>query len=249
MIIATRPLLLSVLKERLDNLGCAEEDWRKFLVLPHSLISIGIKSAIKTLEILRDENCLLGACIHANGRSFGYKTDKTSETFLPFDLEFAYAAALHLTMANSLFSPSSQDRTYSKAAHSIFDELISHGNRVAEARKANLTLIENLFQQFTNRVHREGLQVLTLTNRGDADTGWVHNDHRDHPGAASSTTEHETESQSSTNDMAQFSTEPLLPAEALDHIGISSYEFLTIVNQIDNPVATSSILDAGREWV
>lgn len=60
---ATRPLLLSVLKERLEKLGHAEEDWQRFLVLPKSLISIGIKSAEKTLQILRDENSLLGACI------------------------------------------------------------------------------------------------------------------------------------------------------------------------------------------
>lgn len=64
MIIATRPLLLSVLKERLEKLGRAEEDWQKFLALPKSLISIGIKSAVKTLQILSDENSLLGGFIH-----------------------------------------------------------------------------------------------------------------------------------------------------------------------------------------
>lgn len=63
VIIATRPLLLSVLKERLEKLGRAEEDWQKFLALPKSLIAIGIKSAVKTLQILRDENSLLGSSI------------------------------------------------------------------------------------------------------------------------------------------------------------------------------------------
>jgi hypothetical protein len=60
VIVATRPLLLSVLKERLEKLGRAEEDWQKFLALPISLISIGIKSAEKTLRIIGDENGLLG---------------------------------------------------------------------------------------------------------------------------------------------------------------------------------------------
>lgn len=66
MILATRPLLLSVLKERLEKLGRAEEDWQKFLTLPKSLISIGIKSADKTLQILSDENSLLGAFIQSS---------------------------------------------------------------------------------------------------------------------------------------------------------------------------------------
>ena len=63
VITATRPLLLSVLKERLEKLGQAEEDWQKFLALPRSLISIGIKSADKILQIIGDENGPLGANI------------------------------------------------------------------------------------------------------------------------------------------------------------------------------------------
>jgi hypothetical protein len=60
VIVATRPLLLSVLKERLEKLGKAEEDWHKFLALPKLLIATGIKSAEKTLQMLGDENGLLG---------------------------------------------------------------------------------------------------------------------------------------------------------------------------------------------
>jgi hypothetical protein len=58
--VATRPLLLSVLKERLEKLGRAEEDWQKFLALPKSLIETGVKSAEKILQIIGDENGLLG---------------------------------------------------------------------------------------------------------------------------------------------------------------------------------------------
>ncbi|QKX53234.1 uncharacterized protein TRUGW13939_00310 [Talaromyces rugulosus] len=150
VIVATRPLLLSVLKERLEKLGRAEEDWQKFLALPMSLISIGIKSAEKTLQIIGDGNGLL-------------------ETFLPFDLELTYAAALHLTMANALFPSSTDDRSYSQAAHSILDEMVLCGNRVAEARKGELTRIEGLFQDLAKRVEQEGLRILTLSDPGLAE--------------------------------------------------------------------------------
>lgn len=58
--IATRPLLLSVLKERLEKLGHGEEDWQSFLAPTKTLISTGIKSAAKTLQILTDEGSFLG---------------------------------------------------------------------------------------------------------------------------------------------------------------------------------------------
>ena len=59
-IIATLSLILSVLKERLDKLGRGDEDWQSFLALTTTLISTGIKSAVKTLQILSDEDSLLG---------------------------------------------------------------------------------------------------------------------------------------------------------------------------------------------
>lgn len=60
VIVATRPLLLSVLKERLGKLGHGEEDWQSLLAPTKALISTGIKSASKTLQILTDEDSLLG---------------------------------------------------------------------------------------------------------------------------------------------------------------------------------------------
>lgn len=61
VIVATRPLLLSVLKERLDRLGHGPEDWQSIVAPTDGLIRAGIKSAIKTLQILMDEDNLLGA--------------------------------------------------------------------------------------------------------------------------------------------------------------------------------------------
>lgn len=61
VIVATRPLLLSILKERLEKLDHGEEDWQSFLAPTKALINTGIKSAVKTLQILSDEDSLLGA--------------------------------------------------------------------------------------------------------------------------------------------------------------------------------------------
>ena len=63
VIVATRPLLLSVLRERLENLGHGQEDlncFNSFLALTTTLITTGIKSAAKTLYILSNEENLLG---------------------------------------------------------------------------------------------------------------------------------------------------------------------------------------------
>ncbi len=60
MIVATRPLLLSVLKERLEKIDRGEEDWRSFIETTQPLISTGIKSAVMTLQILSTDDGLLG---------------------------------------------------------------------------------------------------------------------------------------------------------------------------------------------
>ena len=60
VIVATRPLLLSVLQERLEKLGHGDENWHSFLNLTANLIATGIKSAVKTLEILFNQESILG---------------------------------------------------------------------------------------------------------------------------------------------------------------------------------------------
>ncbi|RJE19496.1 hypothetical protein PHISCL_08158 [Aspergillus sclerotialis] len=217
VIVATRPLLLSVLKERLDKLGRADEDWQKFLALPKSLISTGIKSAEKTIQIIGNENGLL-------------------ETFLPFDLEMTFAAALHLTMANALFPSTSDDRSYRKDVHAILDELILCGNRIADARKQELSRIEDLFQEFIRRVDQEGLRLLTLSDSIIPDNTAVNSQNGAQSGEAS-VTELGTVLQSSYREQQPVSVDAsaLAHADFLDSIGISSYEFLSIVDQINNP--------------
>ncbi|PYH96245.1 Zn(II)2Cys6 transcription factor [Aspergillus ellipticus CBS 707.79] len=134
VIFATRPLLLAVLRERLDKLDLPPDCCRRIVPLMETLITTGVNSAAKSLRLLDalvDEGLL--------------------ESFLPFDLEFSYGAAVHLTMAGALLPDLVGQRNYSQQAHSILDEIISKGNRVAEIRKSELARLETLFEQLRQK--------------------------------------------------------------------------------------------------
>ncbi|KAI2462765.1 hypothetical protein F4781DRAFT_419001 [Annulohypoxylon bovei var. microspora] len=189
VIVGTRPLLLSVLKERLDALGYLGDDHcESFLAQTRTVISTGIKSAAKTLQILTSEYSIL-------------------EAFLPYDVEFAFGAALHLTMANALFPDVVDYRSCRLLTHQILNDLISRGNRVARLRKTELCHLENLYQEFQTR--QQGHRMLHLFGPEGATVA----DHSD-----STTSPHTTSNM-----------------EFLDNIGISSEEFLSIVQEIGDP--------------
>lgn len=57
---ATRPLLLSALKQKLDSFGEDARNLESLLAPLTPLMSTGIKSAVKTLQILSVEECLTG---------------------------------------------------------------------------------------------------------------------------------------------------------------------------------------------
>ncbi|KAF9872457.1 hypothetical protein CkaCkLH20_09954 [Colletotrichum karsti] len=144
VIVATRPLLLSILKERLDMLGRdVDVNWESVLSHTSGIISSGIKSATKTLQILSSEYSLL-------------------EVFLPYDLEFTYGAALHLAMANAIFPDVVDDPTSSQTAHGVLSEMVLRGNRVAGVRQAELAHVELLFRQISEQIPQHGQQVLRL---------------------------------------------------------------------------------------
>ncbi|KAI9034871.1 Zn(II)2Cys6 transcription factor [Aspergillus affinis] len=216
VIFATRPLLLSVLKERLDKLGHEEENWESFLAPTKTLISTGIKSAAKTLQILSDEDSLL---------------------------EYTYGAAILLLMATTLFPHATEGQSYTAEAHAILDEMIYKGNRLAVTRKTELTHLEGLFCELGARIERRGLQTLTLLSP-DQDVG----DLTHEPEEDTTLTGPATMTPSMIGDPG-CSPSALPPItsnlEFLENIGISSDEFLSIVNQIGNPVS-HSILDPGQ---
>ncbi|KAM0469901.1 hypothetical protein ACHAP7_009744 [Fusarium lateritium] len=206
VIVATRPLLLSVLKERLDILGHpGNENSEAFLGQTATVISTGIKSAVKTLQILTSEYSLL-------------------EVFLPYDLEFTFAAALHLNMATALFPGVADDEGCQLLVHQLLDTMIARGNRLATVRKQELVYLEAQCQELVVQVQQQGLQTLSLA-----------------------VTDEDEEQQQRLLAAASIPMEAAaLPMycvqnpitsdmEFLDNIGISSEDFMSIVNQIGDP--------------
>lgn len=224
VIFATRPLLLSVMKERLDILGHpGDENWESFLGQTRAVISTGIKSAAKTLQIVTSEDGLL-------------------QSFLLYDLEFTFEAALHLTMANALFPGVVDYERCRELAHQVLDELIARGNRVAGARSSELHHLEGLCQELVAKIHQQGHQTLRLFAENavggpDLARGGTMVQQRDglptQGGELHGTAIH-------TEPWQHFpclTPAPPMPSdtEFLDSIGISSEEFLYIVQHMGDP--------------
>ncbi|KAL4969847.1 uncharacterized protein BDV14DRAFT_195379 [Aspergillus stella-maris] len=238
VIVATRPLLLSVLKERLQKLGHGAEDWQSIVAPTNALISAGIKSAAKTLQILMDEE------------------NSLQEVFLPFDMEFTYAAAMHVMMAGALFPNvmEAQEFNYVRTAYGILDTMISRGNRLADARKGELVQLEVLFRELAGRIERRGMETLVLPPAPALSDATVpeqflrlgienHIGDDATAGPASSlpvpgadTIPDLTTGSSITGDPGSPSALAQAPnLDFLDSIGISSYEFFSLVDQIGHP--------------
>ncbi|KAM0230419.1 hypothetical protein ACHAPO_009183 [Fusarium lateritium] len=200
VIVATRPLLLSVLKERLDILGQpGAENSEAFLGQTATVISTGIKSAVKTLQILTSEYSLL-------------------EVFLPYDIEFTFGAALHLNMATALFPGVADDQNSRLLVHQLLDNMIARGNRLAKVRKEELVYLEAQCQELVVQVQQQGLQTLSLAVTDEAPS-------------ASELAGKADEERLSTTDLEEGTSD----LEFLDNIGISSEEFMAIVQQIGDP--------------
>ncbi|KAI1394410.1 fungal-specific transcription factor domain-containing protein [Hypoxylon trugodes] len=219
VIVATRPLLLSVLKERLDTLGYpGDENCETFLAQTGTVISIGIKSAAKSLRILTSEYSLL-------------------EAFLPYDVEFTFGAALHLTMANAIFPGIFDYQSCRQLAHQTLDGLISRGNRVARARQLELCHLEILYQELAAKTQQQGHQMLHLFCPEGTIVDPMRRENQDHSRVLM------TENDPTTLTAAADPGHPLHPLnphvtsnmEFLDNIGISSEEFLSIVQEIGDP--------------
>jgi hypothetical protein len=154
-------------------------------------------------------------------------------------------------MANALFPPNTNtdSRSYSQVAHSILDEMVLSGNRVAEARKRELISIEGLFKELARRVEQEGLRILTLADQGLTDLAPLNIPNESRSDAT--ITEPVTAFQSLARDDRPSSAGSLAPAniEFLDSIGISSNEFLSIVDQINNPGMPYGALEVRPDWL
>ncbi|KAJ5414180.1 hypothetical protein N7509_000807 [Penicillium cosmopolitanum] len=210
----------------MEKLDRPEQEWLRLLILPRSLVSIGIKSAVKSLEILSDEGIIL-------------------ETFLPFDLEFTFSAALYLTIAHAVFQFDNEEQHHTETAHRIFEQLVSGGNRVAEVRIAELTHMQFLFQEFSKRIEQQGAQSLTLSNAPEksVSSGMDIVEEQGNPAALEWSTASEEDSES-----FSLTQDPLAQGPyCLEAIGISSNEFLAIVDQISAHDIAHGILDPQPE--
>lgn len=234
--------------ERLSKLDTDDDDATETLDLTRTLIMTGIKSASKTLQIISQNDSLLGMSIPYFISSCIHPLTDNTEVFLLYNLEFTYAAAIHLAMASALFPEAFDGKASAQEAHSILNQMISNGNKVAKVRKEELLHLEGLFHEVAARAESSGLQPLSLTTA-------LHGREVD-PG------EHGTEEQHHTQlsddmlpdahgdpeyDHSMYHGDVLMPStELLNDIGISSVEFLGIIEQIGNPDTGYSLLDLGE---
>ncbi|KAH0421631.1 hypothetical protein CcaCcLH18_13310 [Colletotrichum camelliae] len=211
VIVATRPLLISILKERLDMVdNVTEVDWESILSHTAGIISSGIKSASKTLQVLSSEYSLL-------------------EVFLPYDLEFTYGAALHLAMAGAIFPDISEDHTNNKAAHEILSDMVTRGNRVAGVRRTELLHVELLFEKLEEQLNSRGHCSLRLSSVMDMGS----NPEEDRQNVSTM----EADADAAAMITGAVGLFPLMPSsdstnadflDLLDSVGISSEEFFSI---------------------
>lgn len=183
------------------------------------------------------------------------KADKeATEAFLPFDLEFLRASAIHLLMAGAIFPHMTDDQPYNQRhVHLILDEMIHRGNKVAEARKAELCFLELAFQELSMRLKQQDLQTLSWFDaagetRMDAETM---GGREERPQRRQSAYQQQQNQQygpgpdvgipSAITDPTDISSsidrdevQPLESVGFLDNIGISSDEFFDIVDQMGN---------------
>ena len=103
-----------------------------------------IDSAIKSLRLLtalRNQNLL--------GTDRPYRCQRIAdhvESFLPFDLESLFSAAWVLSMISAIFPDTLPDHSYRDTSFSLLDDMIERGNRVAQFRKSEIELLEDLVQ-------------------------------------------------------------------------------------------------------
>ena len=65
-------------------------------------------------------------------------------------------------MACTLFPAEAHHRQYLDQAHTILDQMIGRGNRIARARKNELNCLDKLCDEFVNQTDQRGFQTLIL---------------------------------------------------------------------------------------
>ncbi|GMG26378.1 unnamed protein product [Aspergillus oryzae] len=150
-------------------------------------------------------------------------------------------------MASTLFPHAAEGQTYSEEVHAILDEMMYKGNKLAAVRKRELAHLESLFKELATQIERRGLQTLTLSS--SPETEQPRPCDGQYQGGASTVQSEPIDlslvgDPSASPDVLHHTASDI---EFLDNIGISSYEFFTIVNQIGN-TDNYSLLDPAQAW-
>ncbi|PYH88464.1 C6 transcription factor [Aspergillus ellipticus CBS 707.79] len=133
IIVTTRPLVLSLLWERLSCFEAGTE-FRTLSPPVQALLQACTDSALKSLRILtalRDQNLL--------------------ETFLPFDLENLFSSSFILSLISAILPDTLPDPSYRDMGASLLNAMIDRGNRVAQLRKSEIELLEELIRPLVQR--------------------------------------------------------------------------------------------------
>ncbi|PWY86744.1 C6 transcription factor [Aspergillus heteromorphus CBS 117.55] len=133
IIVTTRPLVLSLLWERLSCFEAGTE-FRTLSPPVQALLQACTDSALKSLKILtalRDQRLL--------------------ETFLPFDLETLFSSGFILSLVSAILPDTVPDPSHRDTSYSLLNAMIDRGNRVAQLRKSEIELLEDLIQPLVQR--------------------------------------------------------------------------------------------------
>jgi proline utilization trans-activator len=136
-------------------------------------------------------------------------------------------------MASALFPDVVNFNDCHDMAHQILDDLVYRGNRVAQARRSELCHLEDLCSELISRGQQRGLQTLHLLVPDLQGIGPDGNVHREHQGLASTDNEAQPLSRRVDASHSLHTGFPMTSdTEFLDDFGISSEDFLSIVQQI-----------------
>lgn len=161
---------------------------------------------------------------------------------------------MDLLIARAIFPDIGEEQNDgTNKAHSLFNEMIQNGNRVAEIRKAEYDFLELALQEFTTRVKAQELQPFSwmsaITNSHiEATTiGNIEQMQSARPGHMISTSTPFVEMVGPVNDPTATSlsnSQSFTVPDFFDNIGISSNAFLSIVDQIgETTFQPASIFD------
>ncbi|EEU48333.1 uncharacterized protein NECHADRAFT_23096, partial [Fusarium vanettenii 77-13-4] len=124
---ATRPLVMCLFKAFVEP--GKPDHGRDLSISPPiaSLLKSAVSSALATLKLLTS-----------------LEKQRPIESFLPFDLEYAFASALSLCIIRTVLPHFVPDQSWFQKAVSLLDKMISQGGIVARLRKNELQRLEQL---------------------------------------------------------------------------------------------------------